>query len=48
VKKCVEGGNCTGCYQLALPILIEDKERLRQELQNENDELRSEIHELRK
>mmetsp|Transcript_3608 Transcript_3608/g.7598 ORF Transcript_3608/g.7598 Transcript_3608/m.7598 type:complete len:411 (-) Transcript_3608:23-1255(-) len=42
VKECKEGENCcAGCYQLAFPVLLEDKERV----QTEMDELRSEYRE---
>ena len=49
VIKCKErtGDGCTGCYRLAFPALLEDKERLRQEMQAEIDEQEKEISELK-
>jgi len=44
MKTCREGSNCTGCYQIAFKALTEDKDGLR----NENEELRSEINELKR
>ncbi|KAK1734903.1 hypothetical protein QTG54_014363, partial [Skeletonema marinoi] len=42
VKEFKEGGSCcAGCYQLAFPVILEDKERV----QTEMDELRSEYRE---
>ena len=39
-----EGSDCTGCYQLAFPSLLEDRERT----QNENEDLEKEINDLRR
>ena len=36
VKKCKQGRFCTGCYQLAFPVLLKENERIR----NENNELK--------
>ncbi|KAK1734938.1 hypothetical protein QTG54_014398 [Skeletonema marinoi] len=44
VTKCMEGSDCTGCYQLAFPSLLEDRERT----QNENEDLEKEINDLRR
>jgi len=44
VTKCMEGSNCTGCYQLAFPSLLEDRERT----QSENEDLEKEIKDLRR
>lgn len=41
------GDGCTGCYRFAFPALLEDKERLRQEMQAEIDEQKDENSELK-
>jgi len=47
-KKIKEGRNCKGCY-LCFPALLEDKERLCQELhQTEINEHRNEINNLKR
>lgn len=45
-----EGRNCRECRKLALPALrvLEDKERIRQEMQNEIDKVRTENNELKR
>ena len=43
VFKCKNVSGCTGCYQFAFPALLEDKERLRQEMQAEIDQLKRRV-----
>ena len=48
MNRCKEGGDCTKCYQLAFPVLLESKERQLQEVQAENDNQRNEINQLKR
>ena len=46
-KNVMSCSSCTGCYQFAFPALLEDKERQRQEMQAEIDQLKREVKDLR-
>ena len=46
-KNVMSFSSCTGCYQFGFPALWEDKERQRQEMQAEIDQLKREVKDLR-
>jgi hypothetical protein len=48
VHRCNEGRDCRECYLLAFPVLMGDKEKLREEMQSEIDELENQISALKK
>ena len=46
VFECKNFSNCVGCYQFAFPALLEDKERQRQEMQAEIDQLKRKVKDM--
>ena len=48
VIKCKDGNGCMGCYRFAVPALLEDRERLRQEMQSKIEEQKRENSELKR